>query len=91
MKGFDTRARSIQLACMDRDHIERTWWPDSPPPVIHHLEPQVPFEPVPWRAFQAAEPFDVICLARSAAFTPAKSDALYDEIRVQFIDETAFA
>lgn len=90
MKDFDFNARSIQLACMDGDQIQRTLWPESPPPHIHHLEPEVPFEHMPWPAFQASGPFDIICLARSAAFTPAESDALFDEIRDQFIDESAF-
>jgi len=34
-------------------------------------------------------PFDVVCLARSPAYTPAESDALFDEIRDLFIDEAA--
>jgi hypothetical protein len=41
--------------------------------------------------FRATEPFDVICLVRSPGFTPEAADAIYDEIRGRFIDETVIA
>lgn len=51
MKDFDFDASSIQLACMDRDQIERVFWPaPAAPPRVHHLEPEVPFE---WSRVQA--------------------------------------
>lgn len=91
MRDFDLDADAIQLACMTEKEIENAV-SLSPrrPSVIDHREPEVPFTHQPWPAFQASAPFDVICLARSAAFTPAASDTLFDEIRRQFIDESAF-
>jgi hypothetical protein len=44
-----------------------------------------------WQQFQATEPFDVICLARSPAFTPEAADVIYDAIRRGFVDEIAIA
>lgn len=88
LKDFDFDARHVQLACMDRDQVEHTLWPGPPRPVVHFLEPEVPFEHLPWPSYQAQEPFDHICLARSRAFTPRQSDKLFDEIRRRFIDET---
>ena len=44
-----------------------------------------------WHEYQATEPFDLICLARSPSFTPAAADAVYDEIRSRFIDENAMS
>jgi hypothetical protein len=55
------------------------------------LEPPVPFDWLLWHEYEATEPFDLICLARSPSFTPAAADALYDEIRSRFIDENAMA
>ncbi len=37
--------------------------------------------------FRATEPFDLVCIARSPAFTPASADAIYDEIRGRYIEE----
>jgi hypothetical protein len=90
MQDFDLDAGAVQLASMDRDQIQHTWFPEPPPPVVHDLEPAMPFEHQPWRAYRAAEPFDVVCLAQSKAFTPEASDALFADIRERFIDETAF-
>jgi hypothetical protein len=33
----------------------------------------------------------VISLTRSTAFTPAESDAIFDQIREHYIDETTFS
>lgn len=90
MKGFAFDAPSIQLACMDRDRIQDAFWADPAEVPIEHLEPEVPFEYMPWPRFMATEPFDVVCLAHSKAWTPQLSDALFHEIRARFIDETAF-
>jgi hypothetical protein len=43
-----------------------------------------------WREFEATEPFDVICLARSPDYTPAELDPLFDVIRERFVDASAF-
>jgi hypothetical protein len=42
---------------------------------------------VSWPDFEAEEPDDIVCLARSPEFTPAESDALFDSIREGFIHE----
>jgi hypothetical protein len=93
MEGFGTDAAYIQLAAIKPKDMT-TWQArllqDDPPPPVHHFEPKVPFRWVPWPQFEAAETFDVICLARSPGFTPVESDVLFDEIRDRFIDEAAF-
>lgn len=90
MEGFVTHGAHIELAAMDRAELDKVMHMSSTPPVVHHLEPKVPFRSVPWRTFQAAGEFDVVCLARSPSFTPAESDILFDEIRERFIDEKPY-
>jgi hypothetical protein len=89
MEGGDTRASNIQLSLMEESElwkqIERTGSPK-----VERYEPKIPFTAIPRATFQAPEPFDVICLARSPSFTPRESDALFDLIRASFIDETFF-
>jgi hypothetical protein len=89
MEGFDPHAAYIQLAAVEKSDIDELWMRLDKTPVVKHYEPKVPFRAVPFRTFQADHAFDVICLTRSAAFTPAASDAIFDEIRAQFIDEAA--
>jgi len=87
MERFDTRASNIQLAAVKRSLITRLGR-DEDPEVIFREEP-IPFRHHAWRSYQASEPFDMVCLARSPEFTPSESDKLFDEIRVRFIDEDA--
>jgi hypothetical protein len=88
--GFAGRANNIQLAAVTAEQLNRIPHPLGDEPLkVEHLEPMVPFAWVPSTKFEASEPYDVVCLARSPAFTPAESDELFDEIRKRFIDETA--
>jgi UPF0489 domain len=90
--GFTGRANNIQLAAFDAEQLTRVKAPLGDEPLtVTHFEPKVPFRWVPSTEFAADEPYDVVCLARSPAFTPSESDELFDEIRERFIDETAFA
>jgi hypothetical protein len=41
------------------------------------LGPPVPFDWLLWHDYEATEPFDLICLARSPSFTPSEADAVY--------------
>lgn len=56
---------------------------------LAQVEPRVPFAPVDWREFQAEQPFDFVCLARSPTFTPPEADPIFDEIQRGFITEHA--
>jgi hypothetical protein len=87
MEGFDPRARSIQLASVAsrRELSENLMTPENL--TVDHREPTVPFTATGWQDFQADQPFDFICLARSPAFTPPEADAIFDEIRRRFIAE----
>jgi hypothetical protein len=91
MEGFDPSAAHIRLAAVNKRDINDLWMLDNKTKVVQHYEPRVPFRTVSFRDFRADRPFDVICLTRSAAFTPAASDALFDEIRDRFIDEVALS
>jgi hypothetical protein len=51
------------------------------------LEPQVPYSWMVCNEFRATEPFDLVCIARSPAYTPASADAIYNEIRGRYIEE----
>lgn len=84
MEGFDADAAHIQLAALTKQQIDLLTWPETRPGVQpHHLEPRVPFSTLRWDQFQAHDPFDFVCLARSPEY------ALFDKIRKQFIDEAA--
>jgi hypothetical protein len=91
MEGFDQRAAHIRLAAIPvvSDLRENYVTPQNLRP--DRFEPRVPFTSVACDAFQADEPFDIVCLARSPGFTPAGCDEIFDEIRRRFIDESAFA
>lgn len=90
MEGFDPRAPNVQLAAIDKRHIdELSMALDDKTQLVQRLEPKVPFRAVSFLDFDADDAFDVICLTRSAAFTPAESDVLFEQIRDLFIDETA--
>ena len=53
-------------------------------------DPSVPFTPTSWRNYQATEPFDLVCLTRSPAYTSPDADRIFDLIRERFIDEHGF-
>lgn len=89
--GFAGRAESIELAAMTKAELERLNAVGDKPLQVEHFEPKVPFSWVPATDFEATESYDVVCLARSPAFTPPESDELFDEIRKRFIDEAVFA
>lgn len=86
---FDPRTRTIRLPLLDLDNLRSNLLSvDGLQPLA--LEPPVPFT---WNAiqqFQAPEPFDFVCLARSPGFTPEASDELYAQTCANFIDD-AFA
>lgn len=87
-ENFDLETRTIRLPTLEpRNLRENLGSTDRLRPLA--LEPPVPFDWLLWHEYQATEPFDLICLSRSPSFTPAAADAVYDEIRSRFIDETA--
>jgi hypothetical protein len=88
MENFDRDADHIQLDPRTREEIDRGLREGLPPSEAPQ-EPRVPFAFVQWREFLAPTPFDIVCLARSPAFTPPEADALFDEIRERFIDVDA--
>lgn len=90
MENFDRDADHIQLEPRTREEVDRGLHEALPPPETPH-EPRVPFAFVQWTEFWAPAPFDIVCLARSPAFTPPEADAIFDEIRERFIDEDALA
>lgn len=90
MEGFDPSAANVQLAAVPRRLLVENL------ALIEPLEPDfreppVPFRKMLWSEYRAPAPFDIVCLARSPGFTPAGCDAIFDEIRHRFIDETAFS
>jgi hypothetical protein len=86
MEGFDPRAQHIQLAAIRSREELRDNLLTPTKLTIDHFEPRVPFKSMRWDAFQADQPFDFVCLARSPPFTPPESDVIYDEICRRFID-----
>lgn len=57
---------------------------------VEHFEPRVPFALVPRADFHVEHAFDFVFLARSPNYTSTEADAVFDQIRSQFIDESAF-
>lgn len=87
MEGFSRSAENVQLVSVrSRSELrDNLLTPENF--TVAHREPRVPFRAVAWDQFQADQPFDFICLARSPPFTPAESDPIFDAIRQQFIEE----
>jgi hypothetical protein len=93
LEGFNPDAEHIQLKAMRRSEIDKLLGllVRGEGIQIDRLEPRVPFAHLRWREFQADQPFDFICIARSPAYTPAEADGIFDEIRERFIDEISAA
>jgi hypothetical protein len=89
LENFDRDSHHIQLEPRTREEIDQGLR-DTLPPLEELHEPRVPLTFVPWKEFRAPASFDVVCLARSPAYTPPAADSIFDEIRERFIDETAF-
>jgi hypothetical protein len=89
MEGKRRDADHIQLAAMTRSQIDNIFHAERFEPT--RLEPLVPFRALGWPQFTAAEPFDLVCLARSPEYTPATCDEIFEAIRGRFIDEAALA
>jgi hypothetical protein len=89
-EDFDLDTHKIRLPTLDRMNFrENAFTVDRLTPLA--LEPPVTFDWSLWHDYEASEPFDLICLARSPSFTPAAADVVYDEIRRRFIDEDALS
>lgn len=89
-ESFDPWTRTIRLPTLEARHLRDNLLSiDRLTPLA--LEPPVRFDWMRWQRFQATEPFDVICLARSPSVPPNAADAIYDEIRSRFVDESAMA
>jgi hypothetical protein len=88
MEGFNRRAENVQLVSVRSrsELLDNLMTPENF--TVEHREPTVRFQAVIWDQFQADQPFDFICLARSPPFTPPESDPIFDAIRQQFIEET---
>lgn len=87
-ENFDLWTRTLRLPTLERRNLlDNLLSTERLRPLS--LEPAVPFQWMVCNEFRATEPFDVICLARSPAFTPDAADAIYDEICSRFIDESA--
>jgi hypothetical protein len=83
MENADLDAAAIQLPALTGDQLDQL--AHNHERVPSHLEPRVPLLSLAWRDFQAAEPFDMLCIARSPGFTPAELDPRFEEIRQCFI------
>jgi hypothetical protein len=87
MKSGDSS--DIQLQAMTREQLDNRMYDREY--TVEASDPKVPLKHMNWENFDAAAPFDLICLARSPDYTPAELDLLFDEIREKFIDEATFA
>jgi hypothetical protein len=87
MEGFDPEAEAIQLAALTPAEFRALR--DGEEPEVETDEPRIPVRQAPRRDFHATMPYDFVCIAHSAAYTPATADPIFDEIRARFIDETA--
>lgn len=91
LEAFDPNASHIQLKAMEKSEIERLLGllaRGEGQIQVDLLEPPVPFRRGTWRDFHANRPFDLICLARSPTYTPPEADAVFEEIRRRFVDES---
>jgi hypothetical protein len=86
---FAWDADAVQLAVLHKSEVAKLvdFLGPRQRPVPARLEPAVPVKEIRWPDYQADGPFDLVCLARSPAFTPPESDAIFDEIRRRYVDE----
>ena len=89
MDGFDVGAAHIRLAAVMYDELELNAG-TLRSARVEHWEPPVPFSTTSCAQYHAEGSFDVVCLARSPAYTPAEADEIFDAVRSCFIDESAF-
>lgn len=89
MEGFDARASHIELAAVTEGEMFRHAG-RMQHARVEHFEPRVPFALVPRADFHVEHAFDFVFLARSPNYTSTEADAVFDQIRSQFIDESAF-
>jgi hypothetical protein len=87
MEGFDPEAEAIQLAALTPAEFRALR--DGEEPDVETDEPRIPVRQAPRGDFHATMPYDFVCIAHSAAYTPPTADPIFDEIRARFIDETA--
>ncbi len=87
MENGDLDASNIEMRAMKREQLDELMYDREY--TVASVEPKVPLRHMSWEEFDAEEPFDVICLARSPDYTPVELDPLFDEARQRFIDEDA--
>jgi hypothetical protein len=88
-EGFDHTSLAIRLAALTEDDVKALL--DRRTPAVAYCEPSVPVRQIRWDSYLSLATFDLMFLARSSAFTPAEADALYEAIRLRFIDESALS
>lgn len=88
MKDFDLNSDQLQLCAVGEEDLKRDLMGVDSSLLILGRDPAIPFRTTGLRGFQAADPFDIVCLTRSPAYTPAASDAIFEGIRRRFIDES---
>lgn len=85
-KRFDVWTRTFELPTLARRNLlDNLLSTERLRPSA--LEPEVPYSWMVCNEYRATEPFDLVCLARSPAYTPASADTIYDEIRGRYIEE----
>jgi hypothetical protein len=90
MEGKDLNAPNIRLPRVTSQELQRFHGGRKPTLPASQLEPPVPFSKVRCSDFQAEHAFDMICIARSPAYTPRDADLIFDDVRREFVDESAF-
>lgn len=84
MEGFDPKAQRLQLHAMAPAELDKLLHRGTP--VVDRVEPAVPYRSTRWEQFEAAAPFDYVCLTRSPPYTPPTADSLFNVIVDEFID-----
>jgi len=80
------RSGTVRLARFDERTLSRVL-NGAVVPVDYGNEPRVPMAQIPQETYSSADPFDFLFLAKSPQFTPEAADALYEQIRTEFIRE----
>jgi hypothetical protein len=82
--GNDSESGFLQLKCCDPARFAADAASGAIASSVVALEPLIPFHTVNASSFVAAEPFDVVVLARSPLYTPVTADALIPIIESYF-------
>lgn len=89
MKNWDPEEEALQLKAIKQAQLSGVIWTPPEERPVEHLGPEIPFQRMYWRDFQANGLFDAMVICRSPNFTPPAADQIYDMICDEYVKKTS--